>query len=326
MPAKIASGRSYPELPLWAHGVIILAGLAITTAVVYITGGTHTAAPQLMYFPIVAAAWFFRIPGGLTCGVLAGLLIGPFMPLNVELGTSQEPTNWMLRLGIFAFLGAALGFGSNNRLNQLDHLRRLNDESIRAFVNTIDAKSKHTARHSENVAWYAVQIGARLGLNKAELDQLRWEGLLHDIGKLTIPDEILNKPGPLEFDEWQVIKRHPSESVRMLQGVQHYQPYLSSILHHHERFDGTGYPDDIDFKTIPLHARILAVADSYDAMTSQRPYRNAFTPEEALEEIVCAAGKQFDPDVVDAFADAVQSFHGRHLQVEDMSPPARIRA
>jgi HD-GYP domain-containing protein (c-di-GMP phosphodiesterase class II) len=326
MPHVPTIRRGLPDLSRNVHVGIIVVGLVASTAVVYITGGTHTAGPQLMYLPILAAAWFFRVPGGLVSGIVAGLLIGPFMPLNVDAGTSQDTTNWLVRLGIFAFLGAALGVGATYRLNQLDDLRRLNDESIRAFVTTIDAKSKHTARHSENVAWYAVQIGATLGLNKSSLDQLRWEGLLHDIGKLTIPDAVLNKPGPLDFNEWQVVKQHPAESVRMLRGVHHYEAYLPSILHHHERFDGAGYPDGIQAKDIPLHARILAVADSYDAMTSERPYRSAFSPQEALDEIVRSSGSHFDPEIVAAFSEAVQHFHHAPTHLESIQTLTRNSA
>lgn len=326
MPHRPTIRSRLPDLSPNVHGGIIVIGLVASTAIVYLTGGTHTAAPQLMYLPIFVAAWFFRVPGGLVCGIVAGLLIGPFMPLNVDTATAQDTTNWLVRMGIFAFLGTVLGVGSNSRLNQLDDLRRLNNESIRAFVTTIDAKSEYTARHSENVAWYAVQIGAMLGLNKASLDQLRWEGLLHDIGKLTIPDEVLNKPGPLDFGEWQIVKQHPAESVRMLQGVHHYEAYLPSILHHHERFDGAGYPDGIQQQDIPLHARILAVADSYDAMTSQRPYRSAFSPQEALDEIERSSGSHFDPEVVAAFAEAVQLFNQHPTHFESIQTMNRTSA
>jgi putative nucleotidyltransferase with HDIG domain len=284
------------------RAVLILGSLVFVTGIVYATGGTHTVTPQLMYLPIAVAAWFFRANGGLITGVVAGLMIGPAMPLDVAAGIDQDMTNWIVRLGIFAFLGFTLGVGSDSRLNQLSDLRRLNDESIRAFVHTIDAKSKHTAQHSESVARYSVLIGIELGLNWDQLDRLRWEGLLHDIGKLTIPDEILNKPGPLDNGEWKIIRQHPLESVRMLQGVNHYQQYLDAIRHHHERYDGGGYPAQLSGTEIPRDARIMAVADCYDAMTSARPYRNAFSHQEAFDVILAESGKQFDPDIVDAFA------------------------
>ena len=307
MPKQIATLLAPEGSPRTVQAVLIAFCLVLVTAIIYATGGTHTAGPQLVYIPIAAAAWYFRASGGLLAGIAGGLLIGPLMPLDVTQNIAQDTTNWVIRLGVFMFLGAALGVGFDSVLSQLADLRRLNDETIRAFVHTIDAKSKHTAQHSENVSRYAVQIGTGLGLSSSEIDRLRWEGLLHDIGKLTIPDDVLNKPGPLDEHEWKLVKRHPAESVRMLQGVSHYQPYLPAICHHHERFDGTGYPDGISGPTIPRDARILAVADSFDAMTSARPYRAAYSFDQALLEIRNGAGTQFDPDMVEALLVSFQT-------------------
>jgi putative nucleotidyltransferase with HDIG domain len=182
--------------------------------------------------------------------------------------------------------------------HQTRELDRFTVQSITAFVRTIDAKSPYTARHSENVAAYAVAIGEEMGYHGEALRRLYWAGLLHDIGKLMVPDTILNKPGQLSPDERRIIERHPLDSVAILDGIQRFEPYLDAIRHHHERVDGRGYPDGIAGEALSLDARILAAADAFEAMTSDRPYRRGMEHGEALRRLQDGAGTHFDPDVV----------------------------
>jgi len=139
------------------------------------------------------------------------------------------------------------------------------------------------------------------------LDKLEISALFHDIGKLGVPDSILLKPGKLDELEFQKIKEHPTIGVNILKNIEFLKGSFPIILHHHERYAGNGYPDGISGKDIPLEARILCVADTYDAMTSDRPYRKALPHEEAVAEIIRFKGSQFDPEIVDAFLKSYQS-------------------
>jgi putative nucleotidyltransferase with HDIG domain len=154
--------------------------------------------------------------------------------------------------------------------------------------------------HLERVANYAVRIAMELRLNRWELDTLYCAGLLHDIGKYYVPKQILLKPGKLTNAEWKIVCDHPAIAAEMLRSISVPQLVVSAVLHHHERYDGSGYPQGLLGDEIPLDARILAVADAFDSMTSHRPYRSMLTRERAIKELLRNAGSQFDPQVVDA--------------------------
>jgi HD-GYP domain-containing protein (c-di-GMP phosphodiesterase class II) len=152
------------------------------------------------------------------------------------------------------------------------------------------------------VSNYAVAIAEALGFNQEKLSILRTAALLHDIGKIGIADGILNKPGPLTDEDWKPVRAHPMLGVSILRHVEGLAPCLPGIQYHHERYDGTGYPSGLAGENIPLDARIIAVADAYEAMTSPRPYREStFTHEEAVEELERHMGTQFDPELVRVF-------------------------
>jgi len=155
--------------------------------------------------------------------------------------------------------------------------------------------------HAVRVTELALRIAAVLGVGERRVEAIRAGGPLHDIGKLEVDRAILDKPGALEPDELEEIRAHPEVGARMLQGIRSMRAALDCVLHHHERWDGTGYPSGLGGHEIPLEARILAVADAYDAMTSDRPYRKARSPEEARAEVERCAGSQFDPQVAGAF-------------------------
>jgi putative nucleotidyltransferase with HDIG domain len=157
--------------------------------------------------------------------------------------------------------------------------------------------------HGERVAALAEAVACRLGWNVAQVETLRRAAPLHDIGKVAVRREVLTKRAPLTPDERIEIQRHPRAGAALVEPIRSARCALPYVLHHHERWDGGGYPEGIHGRQIPIEARVLAVADAFDAMTSTRPYRRAFTTERALAEVERCAGTQFDPDVARAFLD-----------------------
>lgn len=172
---------------------------------------------------------------------------------------------------------------------------------VRAMVNAVDAKDPYTCGHSDRVALMSKQIAKQMGLDARTCEEVFLAGLLHDIGKIGVPDSVLLKPGRLTDEEFEQIKQHPVIGYKVLQHLDKIAYVLPGVLHHHESVDGSGYPSGLVGDEIPLYARILAVADSFDAMTSDRPYRKGMPFEKADSIIRENAGKQWDADVVDAF-------------------------
>jgi putative nucleotidyltransferase with HDIG domain len=171
-------------------------------------------------------------------------------------------------------------------------------ESLNA---TVDAKDPYTAGHSQRVQRIALALGEELGLDPARLDAVRFAGLFHDIGKIGVPDAILTKPARLSEEEFDVVKRHPEDGARIVGRLHRLHPSVPAILHHHERWDGAGYPHRLAGDQIPLEAAIVGLADAFDAMTTDRPYSDARELDDATEEIVRNRGTQFAPEAVDAF-------------------------
>lgn len=179
-------------------------------------------------------------------------------------------------------------------------------KTIRAFALAVEAKDRYTHGHSENVMKYTVVLAKHLGLPEAEIENIKYAGLLHDIGKIGISEFILNKPSRLTPYEFEEIKKHPGVGAKILADVPFLQPLVPFVLHHHEYFDGSGYPEGIAGDKIPLGARILSVADVFEAMTSNRPYRKALMPEMVVKSLIAGKGKQFDPRMVDAFLEVLK--------------------
>jgi putative nucleotidyltransferase with HDIG domain len=165
----------------------------------------------------------------------------------------------------------------------------------------VDAKDPFSHEHSHNVSKYAVEIARQMNLSAVEIEVIKYAGLLHDIGKIGIKQEILAKKEKLTQKEYEVLKKHPIVGCTILKDVKFLEKELPIILHHHERYDGTGYPYGLKEREIPLGARILAVADSYDAMTAGRIYKKRLDREVAIEELRRQSGAQFAPDIVEVF-------------------------
>ncbi len=197
---------------------------------------------------------------------------------------------------------SALCNSLQHRENQSNYL-----ETITTLAQTVDAKDKYTHFHSRNVTAYTLALADRLGLSGEERNDLWNAALLHDIGKIGIPEDILNKPGKLTSEEYDIIKTHPAKGCSILQPMKAFKNLLPAIRHHHERYDGKGYPDGLSGRSIPMAARILTVADAFDAMTSNRVYRKSPGEEFALEQLNGQSGTQFDPNLSRAFIEIIKA-------------------
>jgi putative nucleotidyltransferase with HDIG domain len=182
-----------------------------------------------------------------------------------------------------------------------EEVRRSYRATLEALLAALDTRDTETEGHSERVAAYTMLIAQQLNLSEAELQHIEHGALLHDIGKIGVPDHILYKPGPLTPEEWEIMKQHPVIGYKMCMKIEMLRPAAPIVLHHHERWDGRGYPYGLNGAEIPLGARIFAIADTLDAMTSDRPYRKALSFAQAREEIERCAGSQFDPELVRVF-------------------------
>lgn len=188
---------------------------------------------------------------------------------------------------------------------QIRGLQRMGQEILSALMEAIEQRDLYTSEHIDRVESIAVALAHDLGLTPGEIQTVKYAAQLHDIGKLATPTEILQQPGPLSEQQWQIVRRHPVVGSRILEQVSFLREAAPLVRHHHEWFNGAGYPDGLCGRDIPVGARIIAVADAFDAMTSDRPYRSALTVDEAVAELTTHAGTQFDPEVVASFVDVM---------------------
>ncbi|MBM4308174.1 MAG: response regulator [Deltaproteobacteria bacterium] len=180
-------------------------------------------------------------------------------------------------------------------------LKKTHLDSVKVLAGAIDAKDPYTRGHSDRVRRMSMRIGMKMGISEERLENLVFGALLHDIGKIGIRDEILQKKSSLTPEEYHTIQQHPLIGVKIVEGIDFFRDKIPLIRNHHEHYDGSGYPDGLIGEVIPLEARIIAVADSFDAMTSLRPHRRAMPVDEVVEEMENGNGKQFDPRVLEIF-------------------------
>ncbi len=207
----------------------------------------------------------------------------------------------------------------------LDRLRGSYLDMIKTLAFVVEAKDPSTRAHLQRTHDYAVALAEAVDPELAADEQLRYGFLLHDVGKVGIPEAVLNKPGPLDAEEWEVMRAHPLLGVQMVAGIKSLGSAVEVIRCHHERWDGKGYPTGLAGEAIPAGARVFSVADAFDAMTSDRPYRKAIPFDQACQEIADGAGSQFDPMVVDAFTTIVPDLPGLHatLHAGPVDSPAQ---
>jgi len=199
--------------------------------------------------------------------------------------------------------------------------------TVKSLSKAIDTKSPWTAGHSERVTACSLLIGQEMGLKECEMKWLELAATLHDIGKIGTHDGILDKPGKLTEKEYNIVRRHPADGANILSGIKELKDVVPAIKYHHERFDGKGYPSGKKNEDIPLFARIIAVADSYDAMVSDRPYRQGKTVEEITDDFKQNAGKQFDPHITSIFLEnviSVGSFNHQNKIILKTSLPGQL--
>ena len=216
-------------------------------------------------------------------------------------------------------------------IKQMYEIKRINEElaesnqkleqayldMIQTLRYTVEAKDPYTRGHSDRVSEYSVLIGEKMGLSEENIKTLRVGGLFHDIGKIGIPDSILLKTDKLSDDEYSEIKNHPSIGAHILGAASIFKNIIPIVKHHHERFDGRGYPSGLKGDEIPFLARIAAVADTFDAMTSKRSYRNALDLQFVKEEIQRCKGTQFDPQIADVFLDILDNNFEKIKEIQE---------
>lgn len=202
-----------------------------------------------------------------------------------------------------------------------DKLQKAYMESIETLRFTVEAKDTYTRGHSDRVSKYSVLLGERLGLSEEDINTLRIGGLFHDIGKIGVPDSILLKESKLTDDEYSEIKNHPSIGSHILSNATIFQDVLPIVKHHHERYDGNGYPGKLKGEEIPYLARIAAIADSFDAMTSRRTYRDSLSLDIVKSEFEKCKGTQFDPKYTDAFLDILNNEYFKIEEIREKYNP-----
>jgi hypothetical protein len=234
----------------------------------------------------------------LSTGLGGYLLYGVFGLLMAVL--------WSSAVGAFAAVLVLLPLlVARWALQQYAAERAAYERTVTTLIRAVETKDRYTRGHSERVARGAELIGRRIGLAEDEVRSLRFAGLLHDLGKLGVPMALLHSSGGLSDAEYAEVARHPEQGVAMIRDIPFLRQAAAGVLHHHERFDGLGYPAGLQGADIPQFARVIAVADAYDAMTTTRSYRPARSSDQAMTELRAGAGRQFDPVLVEAFATAL---------------------
>jgi putative nucleotidyltransferase with HDIG domain len=256
---------------------------------------------KLFFVPLLlSAAWFGGPGAAASTAVVTGICAGA-VALRWQ-GDLAAQAGQMGELGVFWMVGALAANFFEQQKKYVRYVEEANENTLDALASALDIREHSMGLHSKRVAEYTLRLAAEMGVKgQGALPAIGKGALLHDVGKIGVPDSVLLKPGPLSPDEWQVMCTHPEVGSRMLRKIEFLRGPAEIVLSHHERFDGTGYPRGLKGDEIPLGARMFAVIDVYDALTTSRPYHDAATHDAALEIIRAGAGKHFDPAVVAAF-------------------------
>jgi putative nucleotidyltransferase with HDIG domain len=230
-----------------------------------------------------------------------------------DLGADDYLVKPLTREELLTAVRARLGRSQQLRVAQL---QQAYETSLTVLANAIEVRDHYTRGHVERVMAYAFAIAEQLDWRVQQMEQLRFGAILHDIGKIQISEAILRKRDRLTPEEWNEIRRHPISGADMVRDIPYLAPAIPIIRYHHERWDGTGYPDGLVGDAIPIGARIVSVADAFDAMTTERPYSPARPPQEAYEEILSRSGTQYDPAVVAAFQRAWEAWRIQTILVD----------
>lgn len=303
MSENVVVGRE-PGRPLSSLVVrLVVIGMALLAcwSLVATVGSGLFVLVHAFYLPVTLAAFWLGRMGTVAVGIVAGALAGPLLPAGVTPEASAAGAD-LIRMG-FVVGFSVIGAWSVHRIrSQSATMQRLYARTLRGFVRALEYKDEETSEHCERVARNAVLLGRRMKLSPIRLEALYWAGYLHDVGKIATPTSILTKPGPLTENEYAVVKRHTVLGGDLLAQVSPaFQPIAEGVLYHHERWDGTGYPEGLSGTDIPLFGRILGVVDVFEALTSNRPYRAAMPEHQAAAIVREGIGSHFDPDAGNAF-------------------------
>lgn len=287
--------------------LVLLLGLGLTHALVPVEPevfhAMHVAFRKLFLVPIVLAGAWFGLRGTVVAAAISTALYTPHILMDWT-GQTGENLNQSADIALFWVVGLLVGWLLQRERESTIKAEQAHQGTLEALATALDAREHDTDSHSGRVAELAVRVGNYIGLAEDEIRILREAARLHDVGKIGIPDHVLLKPGPLDERERRLMQRHAEIGSEIVSRIPSLRAAAELILCHHERFDGTGYPRQLKDKEIPLAAKVFSVADVYDALTNDRPYRSALTQQQALAFIKEQSGKAFDPDIVEAF-DAV---------------------
>lgn len=300
--SAVAGGRVFPTYPAWKLGALTLA-LALVVVLLVVAPFNRGLAVQAVYLPILLAAWLSGPVGAVVAGLTASAIV-----LLVGHATGDVP----LQSAVFLSFSIVCSLTARGLGEVSGNYRRMalepettpsgRERVLASLARTVEVRDQHTQGHCRRVARNAVALGQKLGLDKSELEILYWSGLLHDLGKIAVPEYILMKNGRLSEEEFTEIRRHPAYGADLLASVSNaFRPIAEVVRSHHERWDGLGYPLGLHGEDIPLLARVIAVVDVFEALTSDRPYRSPMPVEQAMRYISHGADTQFDPAIVASF-------------------------
>lgn len=296
------------EIPLFRTTqiwIIFTFSQLLISLIIYEAGGIKTAYPNLFDISIIYIALTLGMKSGALAGFISGLIIY-LIPVDVNLGLALDLKNWIIKITVFIFIGAVSGYISDSRKKKTELLKSQNYQIIETLVKVVDSKDSYTSKHSVNVSKIAVDISSILDLNIKFKENVEFASKLHDIGKIGIPNNILIKPTSLSDEEYSIIKSHTTEGVKII-GKVFNEEIINGINYHHERYDGKGYPTGLKGNDIPLISRVIHIADSIDAMLSNRAYRKALPVNFVIKEITENSGTQFDPDIAKAAVNYLNS-------------------
>ncbi|QHE53642.1 HD-GYP domain-containing protein [Pontibacillus sp. HMF3514] len=308
----IIDGWHKPHWPHYVFGYLSIGCLTgIVWMVVYLTGGTMYVFLHLMYIPVILAGFLFRMRGGMLFGLLGGVILGPFMPLDVANDLDQTFFSMLYRTFFFILVGSIVGKMASilrERLGEitlfLDTISSIYENTLENYVKIIEMRDNKTSQHCERVAYNAWLLGKHIGLKNDELEALYWSGLLHDLGKIGVSENILLKPGKLTAEEYDEMKKHTEIGSKVLLNISpSFARIASGVRSHHEKWAGHGYPDGLKGEGIPLFGRILVIVDIFEALTSSRPYKEAVSPSKALETMMKTKYRDFDPYIFVSFVE-----------------------
>lgn len=260
----------------------------------------HIILRKLYYLPPVIAAAWFGLRGSLYVTLFTSALFIVHAILDWP-GNYMEQANQMGELASFWVVGLIPGYLFDRQRTLLENLASANEETLLALVSALDMRERNTRLHSQRVRDYTLLLADRYGVPEEARKVIGLGALLHDVGKIAVPDQILLKPVGLSEIEWEEMRRHPVEGYGLLQRIGFLKEAAEIVYAHHERFDGSGYPRQLKGEEIPLGARLFMVADVYDAITSERPYRSPLDYDEARAAVCSESGSHFDPAVVETF-------------------------